>query len=105
MALSFSGLRRNRAKTWVQDDVQSENVTFFSARCLAGSWAQSSGTSLGGTMGDDNLTCNASYLKDNTFRCRIIRGKKARTSSAGLTQLAKRKEEKSEQATATDGSD
>jgi hypothetical protein len=74
-------------------------------RCLAISWAQSSGTSLGGTMGHDNLTCNANYLKDNTFRCRIIHGKRARTSSAGLTQLATRKEEKFEQATATDGSD
>jgi hypothetical protein len=105
MAFSFSGLRRNRVKTWVQDDVQSEDVTFFTARCLARSWAQNCGTSLGGTMGHDNLTCNANDLKDNTFRCRIIRGKKARTSSAGLTQLAKRKEEKSEQATATDRSD
>jgi hypothetical protein len=56
-------------------------------------------------MGHDNITCNSSYLMDNTFRRRINHGKRARTSSAGLTQLAMLEEEIFEEVTATDGSD
>ena len=44
--------------------------------------------------------CNANYPMDGTFRCRIIHGKKARTTSAGLGQLPTWEEENCEEATA-----
>jgi hypothetical protein len=85
--------------------LKSEILAFFTARCLAISWPQSPATALGGTTGHDNITCNSSYLMDNTFRRRIKHGKRARTSSAGLTQLAMLEEEIFEEVSATDGSD
>jgi hypothetical protein len=92
-------------KTLVQDEVQSENVTFFTARSLVLAWANSPGTVLDGPMGDDKLVCNDNDPLDGTFRCRIIPRKKARTTSAGLGQLPTREEENFVEATATDGSD
>jgi hypothetical protein len=91
-------------KTLVQDDVQAENVTFFTALCPAVSWATSSGTALDGPMGEDSVTYNADYRMDGRPWLRIIHGKKTRTSSAGLTRLATWEEENSEDAAATDGS-
>jgi hypothetical protein len=52
IAFSFSGVRRHRVKTLVQEDVQSENVTFFTAGNRALSCANIPGTALNGLMGD-----------------------------------------------------
>jgi len=48
IAPSFSGVGADRVKTLVQDEVQSKNVTFFTARGLAVSRVKSLGTVLDG---------------------------------------------------------
>lgn len=40
-------------KTWVKNDVKSENLTFFTARSPAVSRGDSPGTVVDGPMGDD----------------------------------------------------
>lgn len=99
------GVRADRVKTLVQDDVQSENVTFFTARSPAVSWVNCLGTVLDGPMGDDQLICNANDRVDAPFWWRMIPCKKTRTTSAGLGQLPTRDEANFVEATATDGSD
>jgi hypothetical protein len=71
IAPSFSGVGADRVKTLVQDEVQSKNVTFFTARGLAVSRVKSLGTVLDGRMGDDRLICDANDPLDGTIRCRI----------------------------------
>jgi hypothetical protein len=97
-------VRGRKVKTLVQDDVQAENVTFFTARSHAVSWANSSGTALDGPMGEDSVSYDADYRMDGTPWFRVIHGKKTLTSSAGLTRLATWEEENSEDAAAIDGS-
>ena len=92
-------------KPWVQDELQSENVTFFIALRPPVSWANSRGTVLDVPMDDDGLICNVNDPLDGTFRCRMIPRKKARTTSARLRQLATWEEENRKEATATDRSD
>jgi hypothetical protein len=46
-------------KTLVQDEVQSENVTFFTARSPAVYRRNSPGTVLAGPMGDKRLICSS----------------------------------------------
>jgi len=91
-------------KTLVQDDVQSENVTFFTARSPTLSWANSPGTALDGPAGDDSLTRNANYPMDDTFLCRIIHGKKGHTRLV-VRQLATWEEEDLKEGTAKDDSE
>jgi hypothetical protein len=92
-------------KTLVQEEVQSENVTFFTARSLTVSGKNSPGIAWDRPMGDDSQTCVTCYPMDGTSRCRIMQGKTARTASAGLRQLATWERENLEEATPTDGSD
>lgn len=59
-------------KTLVQDEVQCENVTFFTARSLGVSWANRLGTSLD-VPTDEGPTCNAKYPTDGTIRSDYLR--------------------------------
>jgi len=101
---SFSGVRGQKVKTWVKNDVKSEKVTLFTTRGSGVSCANNAGTALDGPTGGDGSTCNAAYRVDGTSRCRIRHAKRSRTTSVGLGQLPTREEEKFVEATATDGS-
>ena len=79
IALSLRELRDHKVKTLVQADVQSENLTFFTARNPAISSEKSPGTALD----RPNRQCQ---LGSVPFWCRGINGKKARTTSIGLRQ-------------------
>ena len=74
-------------KTLVQDDVQSENVTFFTARCLAVSWAKSPGTVLDGSMGDDRIVCNSIGLFIPSCEIEKTRKMQFKKVGAGLTRI------------------
>lgn len=53
-------------KTLVQDEVQCENVAFFTSRRPAVTRANSPRTVLGVRIGDDSLACNANYSMECT---------------------------------------
>ncbi len=55
-------------KTLVQDEVQSENVTFFTARGPVMSWVNGPGTALDEAMCDHSLISHGDYSTDETFR-------------------------------------
>jgi hypothetical protein len=76
-------------KTWVKNDMKSENVTFFTARNPAVSWVSGPGTASDRPMGEDSVTYDADYRMDGTSWFRHIHGKKAPTSPAGSTRLSR----------------
>jgi len=92
-------------KTWVKTRLKSEILTFFTARNPSVSWPSSPGAALHGLVGNENLTCNTDYPMANTFRWRIIHGKKGHTSLVGLRQLATWEEGNLKEATAEDDSE
>jgi hypothetical protein len=90
-------------KTLVQDEVQREKVTFFTARTPAVSWANFPRPALGEPMCNASLALNANFLTDGTICCRTINGTNARTTSTELMQLATCEKQTFEEATTTDG--
>jgi hypothetical protein len=90
-------------KTLVQDELQRENVTFFTARSRAVSRRTVPGPLWTGRIGNASLARNTNCPTDGTIWCRTIDRKKARTISTGLGQFPTWAEENCEEATATDG--